>query len=195
MIDAYDNSITWYKKGMEDAHKDGVIAPEFIDKYFHNRYSKEVPQEVALGQSSFHSQVYDLSTGKKCFGGHDLALIEYLHELPPADRIKVMGLTAQELDLYVNSEKQTLITALEIIFKSKWVDRVDDQPIDWMDAQLNNYRFKLPYTSKALLAHFRAGRMNVLSFADDIFRFVKEECKLAKATQSEANRLSDLGVI
>lgn len=121
---------------------------------------------------------FKLPDGKKIAVGRlSTDFFEKIRALPIPTKLEMMNISIQELDEHVKAEKAKLINALEIIFKSKWVDKYESQPIDWMDAKANNDRFGLLHGSKALLAHFRAGRLNVLSFADDIFRFVKEECR------------------
>lgn len=179
MTDAYYHALHWYRQGMEDAHNDGVIAPAFVAKHFDEHYAKDIPAVLDYQGAGYQDRYeFKLPDGKKIAVGRlSTDFFEKIRALPIPTKLEMMNISIQELDEHVKAEKAKLINALEIIFKSKWVDKYESQPIDWMDPKANNDRFELPYTSKGLLAHFRAGRLNVLSFADPIFRFVKDECK------------------
>lgn len=197
--DAYYHALHWYRQGMEDAHNDGVIAPGHVAKYFYEHYAKEIPDVIDCQGVGWQERYeFKLPDGKKIAVGRlSTDFFEKIRALPTPTKLEMMNISIQELDEHVKAEKTKLIDTLEIIFKSKWVDIYESQPIDWMDAKANNDRFELPYTSKALLAHFRAGRLNVLSFADTIFRFVKDECKSATTKRSveHSKVLGALGLI
>lgn len=199
MTDAYDEALKWYKKGMADAHQDGAFAPEYVDKHFHKTYGKDFTDVIDHQGPGYQDRYeFKLPDGKKIAVGRlSTDFFEKIRALPTPTKLEMMNISMIEIQCVLDEQKATLINALEIIFKSKWLDKIDDIPIDWMDDKANYDRFELPYGSKALLAHFRAGRLNVLIFADQIFRFVREECKPVPAKRSveHSNVLGVLGLI
>lgn len=202
MNEAYYTARKWYGKGAEDfisAEDAHHFTKDDVNNQFDEFYSREFPQVIDHQGPGYQDRYeFKLPDGKKIAVGRlSTDFFEKIRALPTPTKLEMMNISMIEIQCVLDEQKATLINALEIIFKSKWLDKIDDIPIDWMDAKANNDRFELPYGSKALLAHFRAGRLNVLIFADQIFRFVREECKPVPAKRSveHSKVLGALGLI
>lgn len=173
----YEDALYWYARGVYD-HLGLTISYEAIETRF-QEYSQYV---VRIIKSWCHDEsvVFRLpDQGYVRIFGSDLSFYEKIKSLSVQDRIELMNLKEDDLLNHLHNKRHQKAKALEALMNQKWVDKVEDQPIDWDDAELNWHRFEQAHTGKKILMLLRRGNIKLES-ADQIITWLHRECKLVE---------------
>lgn len=118
---------------------------------------------------------FNINGSRIYIGQHDCSFFEKLLELPAEIKIPLMGISIDQMDAYLLSEKQKLKSKILSFFKKEWLDQECGEPVDLSDAFLNELCFGIKLPAKEIVKKANSFKLTVAQINQIIFFFESEK--------------------
>ena len=157
----------WFTKYQEDNNwndffKEGVnfdSLPLAIREGILNEY-----ESITLQSTHFaaRGENYKFANGSKMYiAPCDVSFLNNLQGLQADTKIELMGLTAQDMEVFIGKEKKVLISKINSFFKQSWLDRECGESVSFEYADNNKLMFGIEFTQKEILKKLKAGKLTI----------------------------------